>query len=264
MRIAQIAPLYEAVPPKFYGGTERVVANLCDALVELGHEVTLFAAADAQYRRQADPGARSARSAWIRRRSSPTWPRISRCCTKCGAAPGSSTSCISTSTCCTFPSSSIRRTRTVTTLHGRLDLTDLERRYGRWPQFGLVSISDHQRTPLPFVNWLATVPHGLPHRQLRVSRAAAAGLSRVHRPHLAGEAPRRRDLDRAPRRHPAEDRREGRCGRSRLLRDAHRTAPRPSVDRLHRRDRRRRRSRNFSVTRARCCSRSTGRSRSGW
>lgn len=48
MKIAQIAPLYEAVPPKFYGGTERVVAHLCDALVELGHEVTLFAAADAR------------------------------------------------------------------------------------------------------------------------------------------------------------------------------------------------------------------------
>src|SRR6476620_5964861 len=47
MNIAQIAPLYEAVPPKFYGGTERVVAHLCDALVELGHEVTLFASADA-------------------------------------------------------------------------------------------------------------------------------------------------------------------------------------------------------------------------
>jgi hypothetical protein len=48
MHIAQIAPLTEAVPPKLYGGTERVVANLCDALVQLGHEVTLFAAADAQ------------------------------------------------------------------------------------------------------------------------------------------------------------------------------------------------------------------------
>ena len=47
MRIAQIAPLYEAVPPKLYGGTERVVAHLTDALVDLGHEVTLFAAADA-------------------------------------------------------------------------------------------------------------------------------------------------------------------------------------------------------------------------
>ena len=48
MKIAQIAPLYEAVPPRLYGGTERVVANLCDSLIDLGHEVTLFAAADAR------------------------------------------------------------------------------------------------------------------------------------------------------------------------------------------------------------------------
>ena len=52
--------------------------------------------------------------------------------------------------------------KTVTTLHGRLDLTDLETAYRHWPQFGLVSISDHQRTPMPFVNWLGTVPHGMP------------------------------------------------------------------------------------------------------
>src|ERR1700679_2369687 len=50
MKIAQIAPLYEAVPPKLYGGTERVVAHLCDALVEVGHEVTLFASAEGETR----------------------------------------------------------------------------------------------------------------------------------------------------------------------------------------------------------------------
>src|SRR6187455_167452 len=55
MHIAQIAPLAEAVPPKLYGGTERVVAHLCDALVELGHEVTLFAAADARTRARLVP-----------------------------------------------------------------------------------------------------------------------------------------------------------------------------------------------------------------
>jgi Glycosyltransferase Family 4 len=58
MRIAQIAPLYEAVPPKLYGGTERVVANLCNALSDLGHEVILFAAADA--RTKAAPGSQPA------------------------------------------------------------------------------------------------------------------------------------------------------------------------------------------------------------
>src|SRR5690348_5858816 len=55
MKIAQVAPLYEAVPPRFYGGTERVVAHLTDALVELGHEVTLFASADARTRARLAP-----------------------------------------------------------------------------------------------------------------------------------------------------------------------------------------------------------------
>jgi hypothetical protein len=50
LKIAQISPLYEAVPPKLYGGTERVVAWLCDALVEAGHDVTLFASAEAETR----------------------------------------------------------------------------------------------------------------------------------------------------------------------------------------------------------------------
>jgi glycosyltransferase involved in cell wall biosynthesis len=61
-----------------------------------------------------------------------------------------------------FPVFENQAHKTVTTLHGRLDLSDLEPVYGHWPQFGLVSISDHQRTPLPFINWLATIPHGLP------------------------------------------------------------------------------------------------------
>src|SRR5258708_38081098 len=55
MKIAQISPLYEAVPPRLYGGTERVVAQLCDALIELGHEVTLFASADAKTRAELAP-----------------------------------------------------------------------------------------------------------------------------------------------------------------------------------------------------------------
>ena len=55
MKIAQVAPLYEAVPPKLYGGTERVVATLCDALVDLGHEVTLFSSADARTRARLEP-----------------------------------------------------------------------------------------------------------------------------------------------------------------------------------------------------------------
>ena len=75
MKIAQIAPLYEAVPPKLYGGTERVVAQLCDALVDLGHEVTLFSSADAGHARQTGAGARPGDPARSRAAASPTWPR---------------------------------------------------------------------------------------------------------------------------------------------------------------------------------------------
>jgi glycosyltransferase involved in cell wall biosynthesis len=161
MHIAQIAPLAEAVPPKLYGGTERVVAILCDALVELGHHVTLFAAADARTSAQlipvrerpirldpaplkSDVAAHLAMLHEVRRRA---WQfdilhfHIDLL---------------------HFPVFEHQAHKTVTTLHGRLDLTDLEAAYRHWPQFGLVSISDHQRTPLPFVKWLATIPHGMP------------------------------------------------------------------------------------------------------
>ena len=86
MRIAQVAPLYEAVPPRLYGGTERIVAHLTDALVELGHDVTLFASADAQTAGHAGAGARSGHPARSRRPRSPTSPRTCRCCTRCVAA----------------------------------------------------------------------------------------------------------------------------------------------------------------------------------
>ncbi len=164
MHIAQIAPLTETVPPKLYGGTERVVANLCDALVQLGHEVTLFAAADA--------------------RTDAKLVAVRDCAIRLDPAPFKSDVAAHLSMLhevrrrawqfdilhfhidlLHFPVFEHQAHRTVTTLHGRLDLTDLENAYRHWPQFGLVSISDHQRTPLPFVNWLATVPHGLPERQ---------------------------------------------------------------------------------------------------
>lgn len=161
MKIAQVTPLYEAVPPKLYGGTERVVAHLTDALVDLGHEVTLFASADAQTRARliavrdqairldpaplkSDLAAHMAMLAEVLRRADQFdvihfhtdmihFPFFSRCADK-----------------------------TVTTLHGRLDLKDLPAVYERWPEFGLVSISDDQRRPLPSASWKATVHHGMP------------------------------------------------------------------------------------------------------
>jgi len=160
MRIAQVPPLYEAVPPRFYGGTERVVAHLTDALVELGHDVTLFASAEARTKARlvvvrdeairldpaplkSDLAAHMAQLAEVRRRAS-EFDLIHF-----------HTDMIQ------FPFFAELAGKTVTTLHGRLDLKDLAGVYRDWPQFPLVSISDHQRRPLASANWAGTVLHGV-------------------------------------------------------------------------------------------------------
>jgi glycosyltransferase involved in cell wall biosynthesis len=164
MRIAQIAPLYEAVPPKFYGGTERVVAHLCDALVELGHEVTLFASSEARTRARLVPvrdqatrldehplkselAAHLAMLYEVRRRSRQFDVLHFHV------------------DMLHLPMFEQQAHKSVTTLHGRLDLKDLFQVYARWPQFGLVSISDSQRRALARGSWLATVHHGVPPTQ---------------------------------------------------------------------------------------------------
>jgi len=161
MKIAQIAPLYEAVPPRLYGGTERIVAWLTDALVDLGHEVTLFATADARTRAtlvpvrdqairldpeplKSDLAAHLAMLHEVRRRAAEFDVLHFHV------------------DLIHFPFFEDLAGRTVTTLHGRLDLKDLPAAYWRWPQFPLVSISNHQRRPLRFASWLGTVQHGLP------------------------------------------------------------------------------------------------------
>ena len=160
MRIAQVPPLYEAVPPRFYGGTERVVAHLTDALVDLGHEVTLFASAEARTKAdlvvvrdqairldpaplKSDLAAHIAMLAEVRRRADDF------------DVIHFHTDMIH------FPLFEGMAGKTLTTLHGRLDLKDLPGVYRRWPQFPLVSISDSQRAPLPFANWAGTVLHGM-------------------------------------------------------------------------------------------------------
>ena len=160
MKIAQVSPLYEAVPPKLYGGTERVVAHLTDALVELGHEVTLFASAEAETKARlvpardqairldpallkSDLAAHMAMLHEVRRRAD-EFDLIHF-----------HTDMIH------FPFFEDMAERTLTTLHGRLDLKDLPSVYSRWPQFPLVSISDSQRRPMPWANWAGTVLHGL-------------------------------------------------------------------------------------------------------
>jgi glycosyltransferase involved in cell wall biosynthesis len=161
MKIAQVAPLYEAVPPKLYGGTERVVAHLTDALVDLGHQVTLFASADACTRATLAP----VRSQAIRLDPTPLKSDV--------AAHLSMLSEVRRLQdrfdvihfhvdMLHFPLFESIAGRTLTTLHGRLDLADLPEVYRRWPRFPLVSISNAQRTHLPFANWAGTVHHGIP------------------------------------------------------------------------------------------------------
>jgi glycosyltransferase involved in cell wall biosynthesis len=160
MKIAQVAPLYESVPPKYYGGTERVVSYLTEELVRRGHQVTLFASGDSITRAQlVSPCPRSLRleEQCIDQlahhivllehvfQSSSTFDLIHFHIDYLH-----------------FPLSARQSTPHVTTLHGRLDLPDLVPLYETFPTMPVVSISESQRTPLPWLNWQGTVLHGVP------------------------------------------------------------------------------------------------------
>ncbi len=161
MRIAQVAPLTEAVPPKLYGGTERVISWLTEELVEQGHEVTLFASGD------------SLTSAKLE----PMWPRALR-------LDGTVRDPIALHLLMIelvyrrarefdiihmhldyYPFSIMSRQPVpfVTTLHGRLDLSEHQPVFDAWNHIPLVSISDAQRRPIPQAKWEKTIYHGLPH-----------------------------------------------------------------------------------------------------
>jgi glycosyltransferase involved in cell wall biosynthesis len=160
MRIAQVTPLYEAVPPRLYGGTERVVAHLTDALVDLGHEVTLFASAEANTKARLVPVRDQAirlDPALLKSDLASHMSQLSDVRRRAGEFDiiHFHTDMIH------FPFFEDIAGKTVTTLHGRLDLKDLPGVYRRWTQFPLVSISDDQRRPIPFANWAATVHHGM-------------------------------------------------------------------------------------------------------
>ncbi|TWT10816.1 glycosyltransferase family 4 protein [Reyranella sp. CPCC 100927] len=161
MRIAQIAPLYEAVPPVLYGGTERTVAHLADALVDLGHDVTLFASAEARTKAELV----AMRDQAIRLDPSPLKSDLAAHLTllhEVRRLEDTFDVLHFHTDMLHFPFFEHRATRTLTTVHGRLDLKDLSNAYRRWHTYPLVSISDNQRAPLRFANWMATVHHGLP------------------------------------------------------------------------------------------------------
>jgi glycosyltransferase involved in cell wall biosynthesis len=160
MRIAQVSPLYESVPPQQYGGTERVVSYLTEELVRQGHEVTLFASGD-----------------------SITSAKLVSCCPRSlRTDPGCDDPMVHHYLMLEkvfslalefelmhfhidylhFPLSRWRGLTQLSTLHGRLDIPDLVLLYGEFHEMPLVSISDAQRRPIPSAVWLGTVYHGLP------------------------------------------------------------------------------------------------------
>jgi glycosyltransferase involved in cell wall biosynthesis len=164
MQIAQIAPLAESVPPQFYGGTERVVSNLTEELVRLGHDVTLFASGDSitaanlvpcsQVALRLNPSVREHAPYHIM-----MLDKVMRRADEFDILH--------------FHIDLLQNPliheiadRTVTTLHGRLDLPDLYPFYSAFADIPVVSISKHQRLPMPPVNWVGCVYHGVPSEHL--------------------------------------------------------------------------------------------------
>ena len=160
MKIAQIAPLTESVPPKLYGGTERVVSYLTEALVELGHEVTLFASGDSKTQAKLEP----------------VWPRALRLdpAIRDRVAPHMLLMELVRRRAeefdvlhfhmdyYSFSLFNRQDTPFVTTMHGRLDLPEQQPVFDTFTSAPVISISNAQRQPMPQAKWLSTVYHGLP------------------------------------------------------------------------------------------------------
>jgi glycosyltransferase involved in cell wall biosynthesis len=175
MRIAQVAPLAESVPPKLYGGTERVVAWLIDELIKLGHDVTLFASGDS-----ITPA-----------RLVPVWPkalRLGRPRSDPMAAQAALLEAVASRArefdlihCHVdwthLPLLCRSGVPFVTTFHGRLDIPGLPSVVDLFPTAPFISISENQRVPLPRARWLGTVYHGLPDTSLRPSITSGSYLA---------------------------------------------------------------------------------------
>lgn len=165
MRIAQVAPLYESVPPQRYGGTERVVSYLTEELVRQGHEVTLFASGDSSTRARLVPGCRRS----LRLDPSCADPlahhllMLERVLDRAEAFDIVHFHVEYLH----FPFVRRRPLSHLATLHGRLDLPELHPLFDEYREMPLVSISASQRTPLPAMNWQACIHHGLPAERYR-------------------------------------------------------------------------------------------------
>ncbi|MBI4492484.1 MAG: glycosyltransferase family 4 protein [Chloroflexi bacterium] len=159
MRIAIASPLFESIPPQRYGGTERVVSSLTEELVRRGHEVSLFASGDSR------TGARlvaiTREALWPRHEELDHWPFH---LLELGSLFERAHDFDLVHTHLEyFPLPFIRLARTpcVLTMHGRLDLLEYQRLFAAYPDANLVSISNNQRRPLPYSNWVATVYNGI-------------------------------------------------------------------------------------------------------
>jgi glycosyltransferase involved in cell wall biosynthesis len=160
MRIAQVAPLFESVPPKYYGGTERVVSYLTEELANQGHEVTLFASGDSVTKAHLVAACRRSL-------------RLDKHCVDQFAHQILMLEHVFQRATefdivhfhvdyLHFPLSRRQPITDITTLHGRLDIPDLVPLYREFRDMPVISISNAQRTPLPWANWQATIYHGLP------------------------------------------------------------------------------------------------------
>ena len=260
MRIAQIAPPMESVPPAYYGGTERVVSYLTEELVRQGHQVTLFASGDSL------TSAELVSSTRVALRLTPTVqdpiPYYLMMLDKVRERADEFDILHFHIDQFHFPIFRPIAHRTLTTLHGRQDLTDLQALYRGFSEMPLVSISNAQREPAPFAQYVATVYHGIPIDL----HAANVGRRGTYLAFLGRICPEKRvdhaiaiarasniplkiaaKLTRSTKPISAKRSRRFLTGRTWSLWEKSTNGPR----------------RNFSVTRSHCCFPSTGQNRSG-
>jgi glycosyltransferase involved in cell wall biosynthesis len=173
MRIALIAPLIESVPPRLYGGTERIASYLCEELVAQGHDVTLFASAESVTSARLVPCCEQALRLDPNVRDVIPYYMLSM--NKVRGLASQFDILHFHIDQFHFPVFRDLSHKTVTTLHGRQDLPDLKKLYAGFPEMPLVSISMAQRAPIPDVSFVGNVPHGLPRDLLTPSFNARGG-----------------------------------------------------------------------------------------
>ena len=161
MKIAQVAPLYESVPPRLYGGTERVISYLTEEFVKQGHEVTLFASGDSETLADLRPACLRATRLDGGKIVDPVAPHVRMLEMVAQEAKDFDIVHFHVGYL-HFPVTRRLNIASVTTLHGRLDIADIHPVFRDFEEMPLVSISDAQREAMPWANWVGTVYHGLP------------------------------------------------------------------------------------------------------